>query len=83
VALVEVHAAAASIAQLANNGSLALTAATWGLVLLLAVSALTKSVLAFLSGGRAYGARVALGLLAVPVTAGLWLLVRGGLLPSS
>jgi uncharacterized membrane protein (DUF4010 family) len=83
VALVEVHAAAASLAQLASNGSLALAAATWGLVLLLAVSALAKGVLAFLAGGRAYGYRVALGLLAVPVAAGLWLLVRSSLVSSS
>jgi uncharacterized membrane protein (DUF4010 family) len=75
VALVEVHAAAASIAQLVGNGSLDLGMATGGLVLLLAVSALAKSVLAFLAGGRAYGLRVALGLLAVPVAAGLWLLL--------
>lgn len=50
VALVEVHAAAASIAQLAVNGSMNLGPATMGLVLLLAVSALAKSVLAFFSG---------------------------------
>ena len=51
VALVEVHAAAASIAQLAVNGSMTWPA-TMGLVLLLAVSAVAKSVLAFFSGGR-------------------------------
>jgi uncharacterized membrane protein (DUF4010 family) len=77
VALVEVHAAAASVAQLAVNGGLALGPATVGLVLLLAVSALAKSVLAFVSGGRAYGSRVALGLLAAPVAAALWLLLAG------
>jgi hypothetical protein len=32
-------------------------------------------VLAFIAGGQAYGLRVALGLLAVPVAAGLWLLL--------
>ena len=81
VALVEVHAAAASMAQLFGNGSLGLGPATAGLVLLLAVSALSKSLLAFIAGGRAYGYRVALGLMAVPATAGLWLLVRGGPAP--
>jgi uncharacterized membrane protein (DUF4010 family) len=81
VALVEVHAAAASIAQLVGNGSLDLDPATAGLVLLLAVSALAKGLVAFLAGGRAYGSRVALGLLVVPVAAGLWLLVRNGPVP--
>ncbi len=81
VALVEVHAAAASIAQLVGNGSLDLGPASGGLVLLLAVSALAKSVLAFIAGGRAYGTRVALGLMVVPAAAGLWLLVRHGLAP--
>ena len=83
VALVEVHAAAASIAQLVGNGTLGLGPATGGLVLLLAVSALAKSVLAYFAGGRAYGSRVALGMMAVPVAAGLWLLMRHGPAPLS
>jgi len=69
VALVEVHAAAASLAQLANAGQLDLMAAGWGVVLLLVVSALAKSATAFISGGWAYGWRVTSGLVAVPVTA--------------
>lgn len=76
VALAEVHAAAASIAQLAVNGSMAVGTATWGLVLLLAVSAIAKSAVAFISGGNAYGLRVALGMMAVPVASGLWVLLR-------
>ncbi|HXR51089.1 MAG TPA: hypothetical protein VN762_03040, partial [Steroidobacteraceae bacterium] len=62
----EVHAAGASVAELAAGEQITLVAAAWGLVLLLLVSAAAKSVLAFASGGRAYGWRVALGLLLVP-----------------
>lgn len=66
VALVEVHAAAASLAQLAAQQQLGLAAASWGLVLLVLVASLAKSVLAFVSGGSGYGWRVATGLLAAP-----------------
>lgn len=69
VALVEVHAAGASLAQLATSGQLDLPAAGWGVVLLLAVSAAAKGATAFISGGRAYGWRVATGLAAAPLVA--------------
>lgn len=62
VAVVEVHAAAASVAQLAFESQLQPRTAAWGLVLLVAVAALSKSVLAFVSGGPRYGWRVAAGL---------------------
>lgn len=68
-ALVEVHAATVSIAQLSVAGEMPLTEARWGLVLLLAASALSKIVLAFASGGREYGWRVAPGLILMPVAA--------------
>lgn len=64
VALVEVHAAAASLAQLATGGQLDVDAATWGVVMLLAVSSLAKGATAFVSGGHPYGWRVSLGLAA-------------------
>lgn len=64
VAMVEVHAAAASLAQLANQGQLPLAAAGWGLVLLVFVAGLAKGALAFASGGSRYGWRVATGLIA-------------------
>jgi uncharacterized membrane protein (DUF4010 family) len=67
VALVEVHAAAASLAQLAAGQQLPLLPAAWGLALLLAVAALAKAVLAFMSGGAGYGWRVAAGLVAMPL----------------
>jgi uncharacterized membrane protein (DUF4010 family) len=71
VALVEVHAAGASLAQLASNGQLDLASAGWGVVLLLSVSALAKAGTAFISGGRAYGRRVAFGLAAAPLVAAI------------
>lgn len=73
VAWVEVHAAAASVAQLMQAGSLAPDLARWGVVAVLASSALAKSVLAVVSGGRAYGLLVGLGLLAMVVGAAIGL----------
>jgi uncharacterized membrane protein (DUF4010 family) len=78
VALAEVHAAAAGLAQLAADAQIQPRVAAWGLVLLLLVSALAKSVLAFASGGASYGRRVAAGLLLMAGSAGLTLLLLGG-----
>jgi uncharacterized membrane protein (DUF4010 family) len=74
VALVEVHAAAASLAQLAAQEQLGLAAASWGLVLLMLVAGAAKSGLAFVSGGARYGWQVATGLLAVPLAMALVML---------
>jgi uncharacterized membrane protein (DUF4010 family) len=62
VALGELHAAGASVAQLAAGGSLAPGHAEWGVIALLAAAAVSKSVVAFASGGAGYGTRVAVGL---------------------
>jgi uncharacterized membrane protein (DUF4010 family) len=75
VATVELHAAAAGLAQLAAQDQLPLPQASWGLVLLLLVAAVAKSGLAFASGGTRYGLRVALGLATLPLGAGMMLLV--------
>jgi uncharacterized membrane protein (DUF4010 family) len=64
VALAELHAAAASIAQLFAAGGLSLRSARLGLVGLLAASAMAKTIVAWIGGGRAYGLRVGLGLFA-------------------
>jgi uncharacterized membrane protein (DUF4010 family) len=64
-ALAELHAAAASLAQLSSGGGLEPTHARWGVLGLLAASALAKTVLAFVSGGVSYGLRVGLGLAAM------------------
>ena len=69
VALVEVHAAGASLAQLANSGQLETGAASWGVMALMAVSTAAKSFTAFVSGGAGYGWRVASGLAVGPIVA--------------
>lgn len=71
VALAEVHAAAASMAQLQASGSLSLPLAQWSVVAVLASSAAAKSALAFATGGWRYGAAISLGLLSMVVAAGL------------
>lgn len=65
VAWVEVHAAAASVAQLMHAGSLSPQAARWGVMAVLASSAAAKLVLSGFSGGRSYAAVVGSGLLAM------------------
>jgi uncharacterized membrane protein (DUF4010 family) len=74
-AMVELQGAALAIGQLARGGRLKMDEARWGIILLLATSSTVKSFLAFGSGGRAYGTRVALGLTAMVVAAALtaWL----------
>lgn len=69
--MVELQGAALAIGQLSETGHLPLAHATWGLVLLLASSATVKSVLAFGSGGAAFGRRVSFGLGASVVAAAL------------
>ncbi len=76
VAWVEVHAAAASVAQLMHAGGLSLEAARWGVVAVLASSAMAKLVLAGFSGGRSYATAVGAGLLAM-VTGAVLTLVFG------
>jgi uncharacterized membrane protein (DUF4010 family) len=75
VALVEIHAAGASLAQLVAGEQLAVGAGCWGVVLLLAASAIGKAGIAFASGGRRYGWRVTMGLIAAPVLAAVGLLL--------
>jgi hypothetical protein len=70
VALAEVHAAAAGVAQMAANGVVPLEVAHWG-VLGAGQQQPGQSALAFASGGARYG---------VLVTGGLLALVAGGVL---
>ncbi|GAA5075865.1 MgtC/SapB family protein [Lysobacter panacisoli] len=78
VALAELHAAAASIAQLSAGGGLSLEHAQWGIAGLLSSSAAAKSVLAFASGHRRYGFLVAGGLvgMALACAAVTWVVTR-------
>jgi uncharacterized membrane protein (DUF4010 family) len=68
-ALAEVHAAVATVGKLFATGTFDPVQARWGIVALLFASALAKSVVAFASGGRGYGLRVATGLCAMVVAA--------------
>ncbi len=69
VALAELHPAAASIAQLAGGGELALGHARLGLAGLLVSAGVAKSVIAFASGTRRYALQVAAGLAAMATAA--------------
>jgi uncharacterized membrane protein (DUF4010 family) len=60
--MAELQGAALAIGQLARSGQIPMENASWGIVFLLASSSVVKSVLAFGSGGRAYGLRVGGGL---------------------
>lgn len=68
-AMAELQAAAVAVGQLAGAQALTLPEARWGIVALLATSSAAKSVLAFVSGGTAYGWGVALGLSAMTAIA--------------
>lgn len=65
VALAEVHAAAAGVAQLAATGKLPVQVASIGIIAVLAASCLSKGVIACIAGGRRYGLLVGSGLLAM------------------
>ncbi|GIZ53281.1 MgtC/SapB family protein [Noviherbaspirillum aridicola] len=71
VALVELQAAAVSVAQLGVAGGIPAETAQWGIVGVLAASAAAKGVLAFFAGGRRFGALVAAGLAAMGAGAAL------------
>lgn len=75
-ALAELHAAAATVAKLWQTGSFDVGQARWAVVGLLAASSAAKSVVAFASGGRAYGLRVMLGLAAMVLAVGLYAWLR-------
>lgn len=66
--LADVHAATASAAQLVAVGRLSPQAAVPAIALALAANSTTKLVLAFITGGRAYGARLLPGIVAMVAT---------------
>lgn len=70
-AMAELHAAGVSVAQLADGGQIDAATARWGVIGLLASSAIAKSLVAFISGGRGYGLRVTIGLLAMAAGAAI------------
>ena len=79
VALAEVHAAVASLAQLFGAQALSAVQSQWGLIAVLACASLAKVVLAGVTSGRAYALRIGgglgLGVLSAAVT--LWLQQAG------
>jgi uncharacterized membrane protein (DUF4010 family) len=82
-ALAELHAAAASLAQLSANEGIGMAQARWGVMALLGASALAKSVLAVASGGPGYGLRVAAGLMAMLGAAVATLVLLPGAAPAA
>ena len=62
VGLAEIHAAAVSISQLSQAEQQPLSNASWGVVAILASSITSKVFLAYLSGGKAYGQQITVGL---------------------
>ena len=66
--LADVHAAVASAAQLVALGRIAPDAAIPGIALALAANSTTKLVVAFITGGRAYGLRLLPGIAAMVAT---------------
>ena len=68
-ALVELQAAAASIAQLRSTGALDPKLAQWGILIVMASASIAKALLAFVSGGVRYGLYVGGGLIAMTVVA--------------
>jgi len=76
VALAELHAAAASIAQLSSTGALEPRMAQWGVLTILVSASIAKAVLAFVSGGKQYGLYVGGGLMAMLVVVTLVLITQ-------
>ncbi len=70
-AMAELHAAGISVAQLASAGQIDATTARWGVIGLLVTSGVAKSLLSWISGGRRYGLRVTVGLIAMALAAAL------------
>lgn len=73
--LADAHAASVSMATLLAGGRMAIAAAAIGVVLTLTTNMAVKVPAAFMTGGRAYGRQVTIGVLLL--VAGLWV---GGLL---
>lgn len=67
--LADAHASAASAASLFAGGAISERAAAIAVLAALSTNTVTKLVLAFASGTRTYGARVAVGLVAMMATA--------------
>jgi uncharacterized membrane protein (DUF4010 family) len=78
-ALAEAHASALSLGQLDASGALPRATAVLGFLGILFASSLSKTLIAFVAGGRAYALRVGAGLLAMSSAAALAVWVGNGL----
>lgn len=70
-AMAELHSATAGVANLFRDGVLDADYARWAVVGLIAASSLAKSLVAFASGGKAFGWWIALGLAGMAAAAAL------------
>lgn len=77
VGLVEVHAAAVGISQLSHTDLAQSVYARWGVIAILASSAISKIFLAYFIGGVRYGHRIAIGLASLLAAAILCMLGLG------
>ena len=77
VSLVEIHAAAVGIAQLSPANTEPLDTARWGVIAILTASISSKLLLAFVSGGKTYGTKMAIGLVLCLTAAVTGMLVSG------
>jgi len=66
----DAHSATASAATLAHSGTISVTTAVFAILLAVSANTLTKSIIAFVSGGAAFGIRVVLGLVLMMIA--LW-----------
>lgn len=82
VAFVEIHAAAVSMSQLSQADSMELQQSTWGVLAILASSMTSKIFLAYLSGGKNYGHKIAIGL-SLAMTASVISMVLFNISPAS
>ncbi len=77
-AMTELHAAATSIAQMANAGTMPMSYAQWGVLGILATSGAAKSVVGFVSGGVPYGVRITVALMGSVLVSALVLWLQPG-----
>jgi uncharacterized membrane protein (DUF4010 family) len=66
----DAHSATASAAALAGSGSMSANTAVFAILLAVSANTFTKCVIAFVSGGMAFGLRVVLGLVLMMIA--LW-----------
>ena len=77
VGLVEIHAAAVGIAQLSPEHTEPANNARWGVIAILIASISSKLLLAYVSGGKTYGTKMAVGLVLCLTAAVTSMLVIG------